>query len=259
MGRADCGSNIHGIHMYVDYWTELINDWPNIKMRWHYSMFFKADYSANSLAWDGAVFMFHTNRHVFNVNMYGATQTGVLASGVLDLPFGNGPSVYHTPGCSTSFGNFSASGVLGESQSVAGPSTYHAENPRNVNPFDAVVDYKLSNVRNYWRVYLWDSYHDKTWNVSPDNASGSIKLTGLNPETSYHITTKVVDRNGTVQYTGGVYAAFTTPADQLKIAFNQNGRLKIVRVFYNDNGTIRKVKKVYRNINGNIKKGVNFG
>lgn len=118
MTRKDCGSNTSGIHMMVDYWTELVGSWPNIKMRWHYSMFIKEDYWQNSLQWNGAVFMFHTNKHTFNINLSGATQTGVLAAGVLDLPFGNGPSVYHTPGCSTSFGNFSASGVLGESQSV---------------------------------------------------------------------------------------------------------------------------------------------
>ena len=169
------------------------------------------------------------------------------------------PSVYHTPGCSTSFGNFSASGVLGESQSVGGPNVYECGNPRNINPFDAAIDYKLSNVRNYWRVYLWCAITGKTWNVSPDNGNGSIKVTGLNPESSYKITTKVVDRNGTVQYTGGVYASFTTPADQLKIAFNQGGRVKVARVYYNHNGTIKKVKKVYRNINGSVKKGVNYG
>lgn len=259
MTRKDCGSNTSGIHMMVDYWTELVGNWPNIKMRWHYSMFIKEDYWQNSLQWNGAVFMFHTNKHTFNINLSGATQTGVLAAGVLDLPFGNGPSVYHTPGCSTSFGNFSASGVIGESQSVGGPSVYECGNPRNINPFDAAIDYKLSNVRNYWRVYLWCAITGKTWNVSPDNGNGSIKVTGLNPESSYKITTKVVDRNGTVQYTGGVYASFTTPADQLKIAFNQGGRVKVARVYYNHNGTIKKVKKVYRNINGSVKKGVNYG
>ena len=229
MTRKDCGSNTSGIHMMVDYWTELVGSWPNILMRWHYSMFIKEDYWQNSLQWNEAVFMFHTNQHTFNVNLSGATQTGVLAAGVLDLPFGNGPSAYE---CS---------------------------NPRNINPFDAVIDYKLSNVRNYWRVYLWCAITGKTWNVSPDNGNGSIKVTGLNPESSYKITTKVVDRNGTVQYTGGVYASFTTPADQLKIAFNQGGRVKVARVYYNHNGTIKKVKKVYRNINGSVKKGVNYG
>ena len=90
MTRKDCGSNTSGIHMMVDYWTELVGNWPNIKMRWHYSMFIKEDYWQNSLQWNEAVFMFHTNKHTFNVNLSGATQTGVLAAGVLDLPFGNG-------------------------------------------------------------------------------------------------------------------------------------------------------------------------
>lgn len=259
MGRKDCGSNVHGIHMYVDYWTELVDDWPNIKMRWHYSMFIKEDYGQNSLQWYNAVFNFHTNKHVFNVNISGAMQTGVLAAGTLDLPFGNGPSVYHTPGCSTSFGNFSSSGVIGETQTIPGPSVYQCENPRSINPFDAIIDYKLSNVRGYWRTYLWDSYSQKTWNVSPDTGNGSVKLTGLSEETSYHVTTKVVDRDGNVRYTGGVFASFTTIADQLKIALNQNGRLVVARVFYNSGGRIYKVKKAYRNQNGTIKKINNFG
>ena len=259
MTRKDCGSNIHGIHMIVDYWTELVGNWPNIYMRWHYSMFIKEDYANNHLRYDGAVFMFHTNQHIFNVNISGITSTEVLASGTLDLPFGNGPSVYHTPGCSTSFGNFSSSGVLGESQRVNAPNVYQCSNPRNINPFSAVIDYELSNEHNYWRLYLWCAISGQTWVVSPDNGNGSIKLIALTPESSYKITAKVMDRNGNVLYTGGVYASFTTPADQLKIAFNQGGRVRVARVYYNYNGTIEKVKKVYMNVNGSVKKGVNYG
>lgn len=258
MGTLVCNTSASGIKMVVDYSTELVGTWPNIVMRWHYQMYM-TEQAYWSLQWNGAAFNFHTNVHYFNINISGATQTGILAAGTLDLPFGNGPSVYHTPGVSTAFGNFSASGVLGETQTISGPSVYQAQNPRNINPFDAVVDYKLSNVKGYWRVYLWDYYSGKTWNVSPDNADGSIKIANLSAETNYRITTKVVDRNGTVRYTGSNFATFTTPADQLKIAFNQSGRLKIARVYYNSGGSIKKVKKVYRNNNGNIKKGVNYG
>ena len=120
-------------------------------------------------------------------------------------------------------------------------------------------DYYLTNKNNYWRVHLWDKLSEKTWNVSPDNENGTVILTDLIPETNYQITTKVLDRSGNVEYTGGVFATFTTLTDQLKLCFNNSGSLKIARVFYNQGGIIKKVKKGFINQNGTINRFKNAG
>lgn len=260
MARVECGTTISGIYCVCDYSAYPVGNYPNIVMRIDYQFRVRMAYAQNSIS-GYTNFWFHTKKHNVNIPYtVGAVTTGVLASGSVDISWGSGVSVTHAPGYGIELPGPSGPGSGGSgsstvsiTSSIPAPTRYDCDNPRNITPTSATIDYHLSNKNNYWRVYLWDKISGKTWNVSPDNGNGTVTLTDLDPETNYQITTKVVDRSNIVRYTGGVFATFKTLTDQLKLYFNDNGVLKVARVFYNQNGTIKKVKKAFTNIGGTIK------
>ena len=113
----------------------------------------------------------------------------------------------------------------------------------------------------------------------------SLTLDGLSPQISYVLYVRIVDNYGTSS--DSATFSFTTLSDQFKIAYNSDTyenelltmdgntisaidgnilivdvlgreRLRKAKVFYNDNGTIKKVKNVYFNQKGNIKKFKNY-
>lgn len=109
----------------------------------------------------------------------------------------------------------------------------------------------------------------------------------LVPETRYIFYIRIVDDFGTPSDYASVGVA--TPADQAKIAYHVNnhqegiltkdgfeitdkrrnvllaemifdtGKLSQARVWYNDNGVIKKVKKIYFNNGNDIKVNINYG
>lgn len=256
------GTNAGGINMVVDISTSIQGNYPNAKLRVNFGVYFTAQYSQNLLVWNGATFYFDGTGFSLSVNGYGAGRypsSGYTCSGYKEYSLGNAYTLTKSINVSTAFGNFSSSGNLSASGSIAAPTKYECGNPRDITPTSATIDYYLTNKNNYWRVYLWDKVSGKTWNVSPDTGNGTANITGLNPETNYQITTKVVDRNDIVRYTGGVFATFTTLTDQLKLPFNADGTIKVAKVFYNENGTIKKVKKGFINQDGTIKRLKNAG
>lgn len=259
---ASFGTNINGITMVVDVNTSISGNYPNIKCRVNFGVYFNAAYSQNLLQWSGATFYFDGTGFSLSVNGRGAGRypsSGYACSGSKEYNFGSSYNFSKNINVSVAFGNFSSSGTLTASASIPSPSRYECGNPRNITYNSATIDYFLSNNNNYWRVYLWDNLSGKTWNVYPDTGNGTANLTGLNPETNYQITTKVVDRNGAVVYTGGVFATFKTLEDQLKLTLNVGGTLKIVKAFYNQGGKIKKVKKGFINQGGTIKRFKNAG
>lgn len=128
------------------------------------------------------------------------------------------------------------------------------------------------------------SLDNSNWiNVGTDT---HIYLDNLNPETSYTLYVRIVDNFGSKS--DSATFSFKTLVDQLKIAYNSNTyeeniltkdgvdildkngdnlivdvlgreRLRTARVFYNDNGVIKKVKAVYFNKKGNILRHTNYG
>lgn len=266
MARVECSTSINGIYCVCDYNAYPVGNYPNIVMRIDYSFRVRMVYAQNSIS-GYTRFWFHTNSHTVNIPYTaGAVTTGVLASGSVDISWGSGASVTHVPGYGIDLpgatgpgSGGSGSSTVSITSSIPAPTKYDCSNPRNITPTSATIDYFLTNKNNYWRVYLWDKLSGKTWNVSPDTGNGTANLTGLNPETNYQITTKVVDRSGNVKYTGGVFATFTTLTDQLKLYSNDSETLKIARVFYNKGGIIKKVKKGFINQNGTIKRFKNAG
>lgn len=128
------------------------------------------------------------------------------------------------------------------------------------------------------------SLDNSNWiNVGTDT---QIYLDNLNPETSYTLYVRIVDNFGSKS--DSATFSFKTLVDQLKIAYNSNTyeeniltkdgvdilakngdnlivdvlgreRLRTARVFYNDNGVIKKVKAVYFNKKGKILRHTNYG
>ena len=128
------------------------------------------------------------------------------------------------------------------------------------------------------------SLDNSNWiNVGTDT---HIYLDNLSPETSYTLYVRVVDSFSSKS--DSATFDFKTLVDQLKIAYNSNTyeeniltkdgvdilakngdnlivdvlgieRLRTARVFYNDNGVIKKVKAVYFNKKGKILRHTNYG
>lgn len=84
----------------------------------------------------------------------------------------------------------------------------------------------------------------------------SYTVTGLTPETVYtnKIGVRVVDSYGKISNT--VYINFMTLSDQSKVKINIGGVTKVGKVFYNLNGTAKKVTAIYVNVNGTAKKAL---
>lgn len=127
------------------------------------------------------------------------------------------------------------------------------------------------------------SLDNSNWiNVGTDTQT---HLDNLIPETSYTLYVRIVDNFGSKS--DSATFSFKTLVDQLKIAYNSNTyeeniltkdgvdilakngdnlivvlgreRLRTARVFYNDNGVIKKVKAAYFNKKGNILRYKNYG
>lgn len=128
------------------------------------------------------------------------------------------------------------------------------------------------------------SLDNSNWiNVGTDT---QINLDNLRPETSYTLYVRIVDNFGSKS--DNATFSFKTLVDQLKIAYNTNfyqteiltkdgvdilakngdnlivdtigkERLRTAKVFYNDNGVIKKVKAAYYNKKGNIQHYKNYG
>lgn len=128
------------------------------------------------------------------------------------------------------------------------------------------------------------SLDNSNWiNVGADT---QINLGNLSPETSYTLYVRIVDNFGSKSDSATL--SFKTLVDQLKIAYNTNlyqteiltkdgvdilakngdnlivdtigkERLRTAKVFYNENGFIKKIKAAYFNKKGNILRYKNYG
>ena len=128
------------------------------------------------------------------------------------------------------------------------------------------------------------SLDDSNWiNVGTDTQTN---LDNLSPETSYTLYVRIVDNFGSKS--DSATFSFKTLVDQLNIAYNTNlyqteiltkdgvdilakngdnlivdtigkERLRTAKVFYNDNGVIKKIKASYFNNKGKIIRHKNYG
>lgn len=156
----------------------------------------------------------------------------------------------------------------------------------NLTPFGATFEWSGFSIKDGATDYIYQwSVEDEKWIDA--NHETSITIDNLKPETTYTFKVRIIDNYETASDYASVQ--FTTIADQVKIACNgilyqdallsssgdeittksgkniyvekpsDAGVLKQAKLWYNDNGVIKKVKKIYYNDNGTIKAHINYG
>lgn len=156
----------------------------------------------------------------------------------------------------------------------------------DLNPFGATFSWSGFQIKDGASSYFYQySFDGSIWSVL--GTETSLTLNNLVPEMSYTFRVRIVDNFGTVSDFASV--TFTTPADQAKVAFNQdiieekimtadgfelidvNGNpinavlmqkkesLRTAKMWFNYNGKPKKIKKIYFNDKGTIKVHKNFG
>lgn len=156
----------------------------------------------------------------------------------------------------------------------------------DLNPFGATFTWSGFQIKEGANSYYYQySYDGRIWK----NLQTQTKLVvdDLVPETTYTFYIRIVDDFGTPSDYANV--GFVTPADQAKIAYHvidyqegiltkdgfeitdkkgnvilakmisDTGKLSQAKVWYNDNGVIKKVKKIYFNNGNDIKVNINYG
>ena len=156
----------------------------------------------------------------------------------------------------------------------------------DLNPFGATFTWSGFEVKEGATSYYYQySYDGRIWKDLQTQTK--LVVDDLAPETRYTFYIRIVDDFGTSSDYASV--GFVTPADQAKIAYhridyqeailNKDGfeitdkkgnvllakiihdtkKLSQAKVWYNDNGFIKKVKKIYFNNGNDIKVNINYG
>lgn len=162
----------------------------------------------------------------------------------------------------------------------------------DLNPFGATFTWSGFQIKEGANSYYYQySYDGKIWKDLQTQTK--LVVDDLAPETRYTFYIRIVDDFGTPSDYANV--EFATPADQAKIAYhvidyqeaslnqeailNKDGfeitdkrgnillakiihhtkELSQAKVWYNDNGFIKKVKKIYFNDGNDIKVNINYG
>lgn len=156
----------------------------------------------------------------------------------------------------------------------------------DLNPFGATFTWSGFQIKEGANSYYYQySYDGKIWKDLQTQTK--LVVDDLVPETIYTFYIRIVDDYDTPSDYANV--GFTTPADQAKIAYHvidyqegiltkdgfeitdkkgnvllaemisDTGKLSQAKVWYNDNGVIKKVKKIYFNNGNDIKANINYG
>lgn len=156
----------------------------------------------------------------------------------------------------------------------------------DLNPFGATFTWSGFQIKEGANSYYYQySYDGKIWKDLQTQTK--LVVDDLVPETRYIFYIRIVDDFGTPSDYANV--EFVTPADQAKIAYHvidyqegiltkdgfeitgkngnvllaemisDTGKLSQAKVWYNDNGVIKKVKKIYFNNGNDIKANINYG
>lgn len=156
----------------------------------------------------------------------------------------------------------------------------------DLNPFGATFTWSGFEIKEGANSYYYQySYNGRIWKDLQTQTK--LVVDDLVPETTYTFYIRIVDDFGTPSDYANV--GFVTPADQAKIAYHANnhqegiltkngfeitdkkgnvllaeiisdtGKLSQAKVWYNDNGVIKKVKKIYFNNGNDIKVNINYG
>lgn len=156
----------------------------------------------------------------------------------------------------------------------------------DLNPFGATFTWSGFKIQEGANSYYYQySYDGRIWKDLQKQTK--LVVDDLAPETTYTFYIRIVDDFGTPSDYANV--EFVTPADQAKIAYHvidyqeailtkdgfeitekkgnallaemisDTGKLSQAKVWYNNNGAIKKVKKIYFNNGNEIKVNINYG
>ncbi|MCI7165544.1 MAG: hypothetical protein MR967_01180 [Holdemanella sp.] len=277
---ATYNSGVLGVGFRVDCRNSITGTYPDVKHRVSYTIYLQHTYSENSTQYNGAVLNFGGNSHSVDINVSGIGEWE-LASGTLEYTFATNNRVdSRNIHFSTNFKNVSASGTQTESATISIPNIKDIELSSTYNS----VTYKASLESNPYDFY--------TIKATLDNASkiGTYGIfEGLMSDKEYEVNCYVIYRGDTsVLLDNHVIKSIKTLVDQFKLAYNTNlyqteiltkdgvnilakngdnlivdtignERLRTAKVFYNNNGVIKKVKAAYYNKKGNIQHYKNYG
>ena len=277
---ATYNSGVLGISFRVDCRNSITGTYPDVKHRVSYTIYLQQADSENSTQYNGAVLNFGGNSHSVNIDVSGAGEWA-LASGTLEYTFATNNRVdSRNIHFSTNFKNVSASGSQTESATISIPNIKDIELSSTYNS----VTYKATLESNPYDFYTIKATLD---NASKIGTDGIFEV--LMSDKGYEVNCYVIYRGDTsVLLNNPVSKSIKTLVDQLKIAYNTNlyqteiltkdgvdilakngdnlivdtigkERLRTAKVFYNDNGVIKKVKAAYYNKKGNIQHYKNYG
>jgi hypothetical protein len=270
---ATYNSGVLGVSFRVDCSNSITGTYPDVKHRVSYTIYLQHDDSENSTQYNGAVLNFGDNSHSVNINVSGAGEWE-LASGTLEYTFAtNNREDSRNIHFSTNFKNVSASGLQTESATISIPNIKDIELSSTYNS----VTYKATLESNPYNFYTIKATLDNTSKIGTDGI-----FEGLMSDKEYEVNCYVIYRGDTsVLLDNPVIKSIKTLVDQFKLAYNTNlyqteiltkdgvdilaknvvnlivdtigkERLRTAKVFYNDNGVIKKIKAVYYNKKGNI-------
>ena len=277
---ATYNSGVLGISFRVDCRNSITGTYPDVKHRVSYTIYLQQADSENSTQYNGAVLNFGGNSHSVNIDVSGAGEWA-LASGTLEYTFATNNRVdSRNIHFSTNFKNVSASGSQTESATISIPNIKDIELSSTYNS----VTYKATLESNPYDFYTIKATLDNASKIGTDGI-----FEGLMSDKGYEVNCYVIYRGDTsVLLNNPVSKSIKTLVDQLKIAYNTNlyqteiltkdgvdilakngdnlivdtigkERLRTAKVFYNDNGVIKKVKAAYYNKKGNIQHYKNYG
>lgn len=276
---ATYNTGIPGISFRVDCGNSITGTYPDVKHRVSYTIYLQHAYSANSLQYNGAVINFGGNSHSVNIYASGSGEWA-LASGTLEYTFATNNRVdSRNIHFSTNFGNIYASGSQTESATISIPNIKDIELSSTYNS----VTYKATLESNPYNFYTIKATLDNTSKIGTDGI-----FEGLMSDKEYEVNCYVIYRGDTsVLLENHVRKSIKTLVNQLKLAYNTNlyqteiltkdgvdilakngdnliagtigkERLRTAKVFYNDNGVIKKIKAAYYNKKGNIQHCKNY-
>lgn len=270
---ATYNSGVLGVSFRVDCSNSITGTYPDVKHRVSYTIYLQHADSENSTQYNGAVLNFGDNSHSVDINVSGAGEWA-LASGTLEYTFvmnnrEDSRNIYF----STNFKNVSASGSQNESATISIPNIKDIELSSTYNS----VSYKVALESNPYDFYTIKATLDNDSKIGTDGI-----FEDLMPDKEYEVNCYVRYRGDTsVLLENPVSKFIKTLVDQFKLAYNTNlyqteiltkdgvdilakngvnlivdtigkERLRTAKVFYNDNGVIKKIKAVYYNKKGNI-------
>lgn len=277
---ATYNTGVLGISFRVDCRNSITGTYPDVKHRVSYTIYLQQADSENSTQYNGAVINFGGNSHSVNIDVSGSGEWA-LASGTLEYTFATNNRVdSRNIHFSTNFKNVSASGSQTESATISIPNIKDIELSSTYNS----VTYKATLESNPYDFYTIKSTLDNTSKIGTDGI-----FEGLMSDKEYEVNCYAIYRGDTsVLLENPISKSIKTLVDQLKLAYNTNlyqteiltkdgvdilakngdnlivdtigkERLRTAKVFYNDNGVIKKVKAAYYNKKGNIQHYKNYG